>query len=74
MIKWKVVAVDMKAVWDGLKGTLPIAIVIVALIAITTESSWPQTLGLAGSILLFVITWDTTKVLSRKRRAHRRSA
>ena len=66
--------IDVKAVWEELKVTLPLALFVVALTAVLTDSSWPETLALAGSMLLFVIIWDASRVLWRKQRERHRSA
>ena len=66
--------IDVKAVWEELKGTLLLGLVMVAIISIAAENSWFDTLKLAGAVLLFVIIWDTTRVLWRKHRTGRRSA
>ena len=66
--------IDVKAVWKELKVGLPLALFIVVMIAVLTRSSWSSTLVLAGSMLLFVIIWETISVLWRKQRTRHRSA
>ncbi len=66
--------IDVKDVRNELKTAIPLALLIVAVIAVLTWSSWLSTLALAGSMLLFVVMWETIKVLWRKQRTNHRGA
>lgn len=66
--RWKKMS---RAVWKELKITLPIAAFIVTFVAVASNLSWLSALAFAGGILLFVVIWDTLRVLWRKRVRHR---